>query len=79
MKNPPMFDDSPNLINYRKLDIDSIYQSNSPALIENIHKSETRRLIFMELSEELGEDISSFNVPVLAHNKKHFQNTFVKF
>ncbi|KZX11333.1 hypothetical protein MBORA_15780 [Methanobrevibacter oralis] len=72
MKNPPMFDDSPNLINYRKLDIDSIYQSNSPALIENIHKSETRRLIFMELSEELGEDISSFNVPVLAHNKKAF-------
>lgn len=72
MENPPIFDDLPDMINYRKLDSESIYKSNSPALIKNILKSETRRLIFMELSEELYGDISTFNVPELAHNKKAF-------
>ena len=72
MENPPKFDDLPKLINYRKLDLDSIYESNSPALIENIRKSQTRRLIFMELSEELNEVLPAFKVPVLAHDKMIF-------
>ena len=72
METPPKFDDFPKLINYRKLDLDSVYESNSPALIENIRKSQKRRLIFMELSDALGEELPSFKVPVLAHNKKAF-------
>lgn len=72
MENPPKFDDLPKLINYRKLDLDSIYESNSPALIENIRKSQTRRLIFMELSEELNEVLPAFKVPVLAYDKMIF-------
>lgn len=60
MKNTPKYDLIPTLVNYRKLDIDSIYENNSPFLIDNIHTSENRRSIFIELSEDMDEIIPSF-------------------
>ena len=47
MKNPPKYELIPTLVNYRKLDRDSIYENNSPYLIDNIHSSENRRSIFL--------------------------------
>lgn len=72
MKEPPSIDELPNLINYRKMDINLIYESNSPCLIETIRKSERRRTIFIELLDELGEEIIDFTVPDLPRDKKAF-------
>lgn len=60
MRNPPEYNAIPTLVNYRKLDMESIYENNSPFLIDNIHTSENRRRIFIELSEDMGEYIPSF-------------------
>lgn len=60
MKTPPEYNLIPTLVNYRKLDGDSIYENNSPFLIDNIHTSENRREIFIELSEDMDETIHSF-------------------
>lgn len=71
---PPNFDNLPNMINYRKLVADSIYETNSPNLINNIRKSETRREICLDLLNELNEDILLFKVPKLEHDTKIFSN-----
>lgn len=71
---PPTFDKLPNIINYRKLDVDSIYETNSPNLISSIRKSENRRRIYIELLNELNEEIIKFNVPKLKPDKKIFAN-----
>lgn len=60
MKTPPEYNLIPTLINYRKLDVNSIYENNSPYLIDNIHTSENRREIYIELSEDLDETILPF-------------------
>lgn len=60
MKNPPEYNSIPTLVNYRKIDGNSIYENNSPFLIDNIHTSENRREIFIELSEDMDETIPSF-------------------
>ena len=60
MQNPPKYNTIPTLVNYRKLDMESIYETNSPFLIDNIHTSENRRRIFIELSEDMNENIPSF-------------------
>ncbi len=62
MKNPPEYGKIPNFVNYRKLDGGSIYKNISPFLIDNIHTSENRRRIFMELSDEMNENVASFEV-----------------
>lgn len=72
MKSPPIVDSMPDLINYRTLNTDSIYKRTSPNLISNIYKSQNRREIYMELSEELGEDITPFAVPDLKRDKVLF-------
>lgn len=61
MKTPPDYNVIPTLVNYRKLDMESIYENNSPFLIDNIHTSQYRRRIFIELSQDMGEEISSFD------------------
>lgn len=71
---PPNFNNLPNIVNYRKLDVDSIYETNSPNLINNIRKSENRRNIYIELSHDLNEDIIKFEVPNLETDKKIFAN-----
>ena len=71
---PPNFDNLPNMINYRKLVADSIYETNSPNLINNIRKSETRREIYLDILNELNEDILLFKVPKLEHDTKIFSN-----
>lgn len=60
MKNPPEYNLIPTLVNYRKLNADSMYENNSPYLIDNIHTSENRREIFIELSEDMDETIPTF-------------------
>ena len=62
MKTPPDYDNIPNLINYRKLNVENIFKYNSPYLIENIRSSLNRRKIFIELCYELNENISPFEV-----------------
>lgn len=74
MDEPPIIDELPTLINYRKLDLDSIYEEKSPALIDSIRKSERRRSIFIDLTEELNETVIKFEIPNLAQNKKTFSN-----
>lgn len=74
MEKPPVIDELPELINYRKLDLDSIYERKSPALIECIRKSERRRSIFIDLYEELNENVIGFEVPKIAQNKFNFSN-----
>lgn len=72
MSSPPAFiKNLPTLINYRKLN-NSIYKSNSPNLILNIRKSEYRRNIYLELLDELDEEIIDFNVPDLNADKNEF-------
>lgn len=68
----PNFNNLPDIINYRKLDIDSIYEINSPNLINNIRKSENRRNIYLELAHDLKEDVIGFEVPNLEMDKKIF-------
>lgn len=68
----PNFNNLPNIINYRKLDVDSIYEINSPNLINNIRKSENRRNIYLELSHDLNEKVIKFEVPNLEMDKKIF-------
>lgn len=60
MKNPPEYNLIPTLVNYRKLNADSIYENNSPYLIDNIYTSENRREIFIELSEDMDKTIPTF-------------------
>ncbi len=60
MNNPPKSNNFPELINYRKLDTTLTFESNSPSLISNIRKSETRREIYLELLEEMGKEIKPF-------------------
>ena len=72
MDEPPIIDDLPKLVNYRKLDFDSIYEEKSPALLESIRKSEIRRSIYIELLEELDEKVIKFEIPELARNKETF-------
>lgn len=74
MEKPPIIDELPTLVNYRKLDFDSIYEEKSPSLLESIRKSEIRRSIFIELLEELKEPIIKFEIPKLAQNEKTFAN-----
>ena len=62
MKKPPEYVNIPTLVNYRKLDVKNIYKNNSPFLIDNIHTSENRRKIFIELSEDMNENISPFEL-----------------
>ena len=62
MKTPPEYGTIPTLVNYRKLDMESIYKANSPFLIDNIHTSENRRRIFIELSEDMDESIPPFEL-----------------
>lgn len=71
---PLNFENLPDMINYRKLTVDSIYETNSPALISNIRKSESRREIYIDLLSELNEEITSFRVPELEQDKKIFAN-----
>ena len=68
----PNFNNLPDIINYRKLDVDSIYEINSPNLINNIRKSENRRNIYLELAHDLKEDVIRFEVPNLEMDKKIF-------
>ena len=74
MKCTPVFNDLPEMINYRRLDVDSIYENNSPKLINNIRKSENRREIYIELLHELNEEIIEFEVPRLKEDKNIFAN-----
>lgn len=74
MDEPPIVDDLPVLVNYRKLNLDSVYEEKSPALIESIRKSERRRSLYIGLLEELNEEVIKFEIPKLAHNKKIFSN-----
>lgn len=60
MKKPPEYNLIPTLVNYRKLNADSIYENNSPYLIDNIYTSENRREIFIELSEDMDKTIPTF-------------------
>lgn len=60
MNNLPKSNNFPELINYRKLDTTLTFESNSPSLISNIRKSETRREIYLELLEEMGKEIKPF-------------------
>jgi len=68
----PNFNNLPDIINYRKLDVDSIYEINSPNLINNIRKSENRRNIYLELAHDLKEEVIRFEVPNLEMDKKIF-------
>ncbi len=70
----PEFNDLPEMINYRRFDVDSIYENNSPKLINNIRKSENRREIYIELLHELNEEIIEFEVPILKEDKNIFAN-----
>ena len=72
MKKIPDFEELPDLINYRKVEKNSIYVSPSPDLITNIRKSEIRREIYIDLLDELNEDISKFEVPSLKQDNKAF-------
>ena len=72
MKSPPDVEFLPNLINYRSLDASNNYKISSPNLISNIRRSQNRREIYMELSNDLNEDIIPFEVPDLKNNKKSF-------
>lgn len=74
MNEPPTIEELPTLINYRKLDLNSIYEEKSPELIESIRKSERRRSIFIELTEDLNEELVKFETPNLAQNKCIFSN-----
>ena len=70
----PNFNNLPDIINYRKLDVNSIYEIKSPNLINNIRKSENRRRIYLELSHDLDENVNKFKVPNLELDKKIFAN-----
>ena len=72
MKSPTIIDSMPDLIDYRTLNRDSIYKRTSPYLISNIRKSQSRREIYVELSQELGENITPFPVPNLKRDTKSF-------
>ena len=74
MECSPSFDNLPEIINYRRLDVDSIYENNSPKLINNIRKSENRREIYIELLHDLNEEIIEFKVPNLKEDKNIFAN-----
>lgn len=60
MNKPPEYDNLPKLINYRKVDTNLIFENKSPSLISNIRKSETRREIYLELLEDMHEEIKLF-------------------
>lgn len=77
MKNPPKYELIPTLVNYRKLNRDSIYENNSPYLIDNIHSSENRRSIFIELSEDMDEGIPSFE-RFEGKTSKHNLSSFIR-
>ena len=68
----PPFDNLPEMINYRRLDTDSIYEINSPNLINSIRKSENRRDIYLNLLHDLNEETIKFNIPDLEKDKKVF-------
>ena len=72
MNCPPHFDNLPKIVNYRKLDVDSIYETKSPSLINDIRKSENRREIYLELLTELDEEVVTFKIPDLEIDKKIF-------
>ena len=72
MNCPPHFDNLPEIVNYRKLDVDSIYETKSPSLINDIRKSENRREIYLELLTELDEEVVTFKIPDLEIDKKIF-------
>lgn len=72
MRSPPIIDSMPDLIDYRTLNRDFIYKITSPYLISNIRKSQSRREIYVELSQELGEDVTPFSVPDLKRDTKLF-------
>lgn len=71
MNDPPNFLKSPKLINYRKLNTNLIFKSNSPNLIYNIRNSETRREIYLELLEDMDEKIRLFHL-CNSNNKDDF-------
>lgn len=77
MKTPPKYDSTPSLVNYRKLDAGSIYENNSPFLIDNIHSCENRRSIFIELSEDMDEAIPSFE-KFEGRKSKHNISSFIR-
>lgn len=59
MTSVPEFDDFPLLINFRKLDVGN-YKRESPSLIKEIRKSETRRENYLDLLFELDAEIPEF-------------------
>ena len=61
MEIEPDFDDLPSLINFRKINPNN-YKNESPELIKEIHKSEHRREIYLDLLFELDEPIPKFEV-----------------
>lgn len=67
----PEDDDFPKMINYRKLDADDIFENNSPSLIKQIRKSQSRREHYLDLLYELEENIPSFERYEGSLNKKH--------
>lgn len=74
MECSPELDNLPEIINYRRFDVDSIYENNSPKLINNIRKSENKREIYIELLYDLNEEITEFEIPNLEKDKKIFAN-----
>ena len=70
----PEDDDFPKMINYRKLDADDIFENNSPSLIKQIRKSQSRREHYLDLLYELEENIPSFEIYEGSLNKKHVSN-----
>lgn len=70
MKKPPIMEDLPDLINYRKLGETNEY--NSPKLIANIRKSESRRSIYLDLLKEMEEEVPIFKKCDLPKDKYVF-------
>ena len=69
---PADFNDLPEMIDYRRLDNDSIYKNKSPALINTIRKSQHRRDIYLDLLYELDKKTLKFDIPDLKKDKKVF-------
>lgn len=70
----PDFTNLPNLVNYRKLDNNSVFENNSPNLIKEIRKSENRREYYLDLLFEMEENIPLFETYNDSINKYHLSN-----
>ena len=74
MESVPELDDLPKLINYRKLDAEILFENNSPELIKQIRKSESRREHYLDLLYELELKIPSFETYDGPLDKEHVSN-----